>query len=185
MYNMYAVVGTAAEIPATGDEGEGNSLSISGSTYLFSIFNIIVLFILLKLILFKPISKMMSERTEKIKKNINDAENNKVETEKIKNQHQQQLEKLKEETNTIINNAHQKAQSEAEELIKKAKHEAALLLAKAREQGGAEVQKALENVKNQVAGLALQAASKVIQKNMDNESNKKLVEDFINEVGAA
>ena len=180
MNNMYAVVGTVANTPA-----EGSSIKFEPSTFIFSIINIIILFILLKLILFKPISKMMSDRTEKIKKNITDAENNKVETEKIKGEHQQQLEKLKEETNTIINNAHQKAQLEAEEMIKKTKHEAELLLAKAREQGGAEVQKALENVKNQVAGLALQAASKVIQKNMDNEANKKLVEDFINEVGAA
>lgn len=185
MYNMYAVVGTAAQTPTAGSEGEGSSLSFSPSTYLFSIFNIIVLFILLKLILFKPISKMMSDRTEKIKKNITDAETNKVETEKLKEEHQQQLDKLRGETNTIINNAHQKAQAEAEELLKKAKHEAELLLAKAREQGETEIQKALENVKDQVAGLALQAASKVIQKNMDNEANKKLVEEFISEVGAA
>jgi F-type H+-transporting ATPase subunit b len=184
MNNMFAVVGTAAETPS-GGEGEGSSLAFTGSTYVFSILNIIVLFILLKLILFKPISKMMSDRTEKIKKNITDAENNKVETEKIKTEHQQQLEKLKDETNTIINNAHQKAQAEAEEIIKKAKHEAELLLAKSREQGEAEVQKALENVKDQVANLALLAASKVIQKNMDNEANRKLVEEFINEVGAA
>lgn len=183
MNNTHAVVSTAAVTPAEG--GEGSSLKFEPSTYIFSIINIIVLFILLKLILFKPVSNMMNARTEKIKKNITDAENNKAETERIKNEHQQQLDKLKEETASIINNAHQKAQAEAEELLKKAKHEAELLLVKAREQGEVEVQKALENVKNQVASLALQAASKVIQKNMDNEANRKLVEEFIDEVGAA
>lgn len=184
MYNYYTVVGTVAQAPQPVSGGE-NELSFSLSTFLFSILNIIILFLLLKWILFKPVSKMMNARVERIKKNISDSEQSKAEAQNLKNEHKEQLERLKEETNTIINNAHQKAQSEAEELLKNARQEADQILSKAREQGEREVQKALEDVKNQVASLALLAASKVIQKNMDNETNRKLIEEFIDEVGAA
>lgn len=183
MNNFYPVVASVAQ-PTEGGES-GSQLKFEPSTIIFSIVNIIILFILLKLILFKPVTNMMNARTEKIKKNIDDAQNNKIESEKLKEEYRAQLEKIKEEANTIINNAHQKAQVEAEELLKKTKAEAEGILKSAREQGQREVEKALEEVKNQVATLALQAASKVIQQNMDNESNRKLVQEFIDEVGAA
>jgi F-type H+-transporting ATPase subunit b len=151
----------------------------------FSIINIIVLFLVLKYILFKPVSNFLNQRVERIKKNISDTESNKAQAEELKREHKAQLDKLKDESSIIINNAHQKAQAEAEEIIKRAKAESEIILQSAREQGQREVEKALEEVKNQVASLALLAASKVIQKNMDTESNRKLVEEFIDEVGVA
>lgn len=184
MNNYYTVLG-AVEPTAAGGEGEGNSLSFNPATFIFSIVNIIILFVLLKKILFKPVTNMMNARTEKIKKNIEDAQNNKVESERLMAEYREQLEKLKDEANTIINNAHQKAQTEAEDLLKKTKEEAENILQRAREQGQRETEKALEDIKNQVASLAIEAASKVIEKNMDNESNRKLVQEFIDEVGAA
>jgi len=181
MYNYYTTVGSVAQPPASEEGG----LSFNIWTFSFSIINIIILFLLLKWILFKPITNLMNARVERIKKNITDAQNNKSETEKIKNDYKDQLDKLKDESNTIINNAHQKAQVEVEDLIKKAKLEAELILQKAKEEGEREVEKALEAVKSQVANLVIQTASKVIQKNMDTDTNRKLIEEFIDEVGAA
>lgn len=182
MFSYYTTVASVAHA----SEGEAsNAPSFQIYTYLFSIINILVLFLILKYILFKPVSNFLNQRVERIKKNISDAENNKAEAEKLKNEHREQVDKLKDETGTIINNAHQRAQTEAEEIIKKAKAEAEIILQKSREQGQREVEKALEEVKNQVANLALLAASKVIQRNMDTEANRKLVEEFIDEVGAA
>lgn len=185
MNNYYAVLGSAAEVPEPQGHGQDTGIAFNFGTIGFSILNLLILFIALRWILFKPITKIMDNRTEKIKKNIVDAENNRGLAEQLKNDYQEQLNKLKAETSAIINNAHQKAQTEAEEILKKAKQESEIILTKAREQGQVEVQKALENVKNQVAGLALMAATKVIQKNMDNDTNRKLVEKFIDEVGAA
>lgn len=185
MYNLYTVVGSVAKSPDTHGGEEGGGLGINFATIGFSIINLLILFLVLRWILFKPITNMMKTRTDKIKRNIADAESNKVEAERLKNEYKERLDKLKEEANTIISNAHQRAQAEAEELLKKAKYESELILTKAREEGEREVQKALEGVKNQVASLALQAATKVIQQNMDNDANRKLVEEFIDEVGAA
>ena len=182
MYTIHPVVGSAAKTPEPNSEG---GLAFNLSTIGFSAINILVLFILLKLILFGPITKLMNTRSERIKKNIADAETNKAQAEELKNKYQEQVKKIKEETNYIMDEAKRKAQAEAEDLLRKAKAEAEMILEKARQEGTAEAQKALEGAKKQIAGLALAAASKVIQKNMDNETNRKLVEEFIDKEGAA
>lgn len=184
MNNYYTALGTAAEVPQSHQE-EGGSLSPNIWTIGFSIVNLLILFLMLRWVYINYFTSILTARTEKIKKNITDAQKSREDAEKLKGEYKEQLEKLKEEANTIINNAHQKAQAEAEDLIKKTKEEAEMILQKAREQGQREVEKALEEVKNQVANLALQAATKVIEKNMDNEENRKLVQKFIDEVGAA
>lgn len=183
MYSYYTTIASVAQTPNA--EAESNGPSFNATTFVFSIVNVIILFALLTFILFKPVTKLMKERTERIKKNISDSENSKTEADKLKFEYEEQLAKLKEETTTIINNAHQKGQAEADTIIKNAKNDAEIILQRARDEGKREVEKALEEVKDQVTGLALMAASRVIQSNMDTEANRKLVEEFIDEVGAA
>ena len=69
--------------------------------------------------------------------------------------------------------------------IAKAEEESREILARAKEDSEREHQKILQESKAEIAGLALAAASKVIGANMDNESNRKIIDKFLEETGAA
>lgn len=180
MYNFYSAIGSVTQTVEAHTQG-----GFTPSTYLFSILNIIILFYLLKLILFKPITKIMNDRAERIRKDIEEAQVSKAEAEKFKKQYEQRILGAQEEAEQIIENARRRAQIQADEILQKAKLEAEQIINKAIEQGEIEIQNALESAKKQIASLAIQAATKVIQHNMDNEINRKLVEEFLDEVGVA
>ncbi len=153
--------------------------------FLFTIINLLVLYLILKKILFKPVTEFMEKRANNIREMFENAQSSKEQAESMKAELKQQLDKAIEEADKIVNEARAKAEKQYEEILNKAKEDAKAMLEKARKETEIERKSMMEELKGQIAGIALTAASKVIQKNMDTEANKKLVEQFIDEVGAA
>ncbi|HEX3028821.1 MAG TPA: F0F1 ATP synthase subunit B [Clostridia bacterium] len=162
-----------------------NGLNLNQWTWLITFINLIVFYLLMKKFLFKRVTQFMDNRTKSIKDSIDNAEKSKVEAAELKTQYAEKLHSAKEEADNILNEARSRAGKEYEEIVANARIEAENILAKAREEIDREKEELLKDVKSQVAGLALAAASKVLEANMDTESNRKLVDKFIGEVGAA
>ena len=154
-------------------------------TFVFTIINILVLYWILKSILFKPVTEFMEKRANNIKEMFESAQSNKEHSENLKAELKQQLDKAVEEAEKIINESRVKAEKQYEETIGKAKEDAKAIVEKAQKDMENERNRMIEELKGQIAGIAFAAASKVIQKNLDTEANKKLVDQFIKEVGAA
>lgn len=154
-------------------------------TFVFTIVNILFLFWILKMILFKPATKFMENRVNSIKDAIETAQENKEQSEALKAELKEQLDKAVDEAGKIVSEAKAKAGKQYDEILVKAKEDAKALVAKAQKEIEIERANMLNELKAQIAGIALTAASRVVQKNMDSETNKKLVEQFIDEVGAA
>lgn len=160
-------------------------LSIHLPTFIFAIINLGILYWVLKKLLFVPVTKFMENRTKGIENSIQTAEQRLAEAEAMKKGYENQLAKTKEQADAIIKEAREKAAKEYESLIARAKEESQEIVARTRADIENERQQMLKEVRNEVASLALAAASKVIEANMDNEKNRNLVEKFINEEGAA
>lgn len=156
-----------------------------GSTIILSALNVLVLYVILNKILFKPVTEFMEKRANSIKEMFETARASKEQAESMKAELKQQLDKAIEEAERIINEAKVKAEKQYEEIIDKAKAEAKLIIDRALKDIEVERKNMLNELKTQIAGIALLAASKVVQKNLDNEINRKLVNQFIDEVGAA
>lgn len=156
-----------------------------GPTFIWTIFNLIVLYIILKKILFKPVTQFMENRSNSIKRDLENAEKSKAEAAELKQRYENQLKAAGQEADRILNNARSRADEEYKAIISSARKEAEAILAKTREELKLERQQMLRNVKSDVAVLALAAASKVLEANMDTESNRQLVNKFIDEAGAA
>jgi F-type H+-transporting ATPase subunit b len=154
-------------------------------TFIFTIINILFLYWILKKILFKPATTFMEKRANNIKEMFDSAQSSKEQAEAMKADLKKQLDNAIDEAEKIINDAKVRAEKQYEETLDKAKKDAKLLVEKAQRDIEIERKNTFDNVKAQIAGIALSAASKVIQKNIDTETNKKLVEQFIGEVGAA
>ncbi|MDE6519660.1 MAG: F0F1 ATP synthase subunit B [Ruminococcus sp.] len=144
-----------------------------------AVVNVLILFILLRIFLFKPINKIMNERTESIQKDIDDAEKAKRETEKLKQQYTDSINEAKEEANNILRKAHEDAEAERESIISKSHKEAEEIVKSADETIENERKRVIQQAHAQIADLAIETASKVIGANLDDEKNRKLVDDFL------
>jgi len=147
--------------------------------------NIIILFILLRIFLFKPINKMKNERTRTIQENLDSAEKARTEAEELKEQYENTIGDAKEEAKNIIMKAHDDAESERAAIIKKAHEEADQKVAEADKEIENERKKVLRQAQSQIADLAIEAASKIVGANVDDEKNRRLVDEFLSneEVG--
>ena len=141
--------------------------------------NIIILFILLRIFLFKPLNKMKEERTRTIQENLDSAEKAKAEAEEMKEQYENTIGDAKEEAKSIIMKAHEDAESERAAIIKKAHEEADQKVAEADKEIENERKKVLRQAQSEIADLAIEAASKIVGANVDDEKNRLLVDEFL------
>ena len=145
--------------------------------------NIIILFVLLRIFLFKPINKMRDERTQAIQQNIDDAEKAKKEAEELRQQYNDSISEAKEEAGRIISTAHDEAEAERAAIIRRSQEEADEIVSSAGKTIENERRRVLQQAQSQIADLAIEAASKVVGANLDDEKNRKLVDEFLAEEG--
>lgn len=147
----------------------------------WAVLNILILFILLRIFLFKPINKIINERTQSVQKDIDDAERAKKEAEELRQQYADSISSAKEEAGQIIRKAHDDAESERTAIINKSYEEAEQIVAAASETIENERKRVIQQAQSQIADLAIEAASKVVGANLDDEKNRKLVDEFLAE----
>ena len=147
--------------------------------------NLTILYVVLRKLLFKRVTEFMENRTKSIKDSLDNAEKVKIEAGELKLQYQSQLNSARDKGQTMIEEARVKAEKESDRIIAAAKQESESIIAKAMEEIEQERLQMLKDIRGQVAGLALAAASRVIEANMDTDANRVLVNRFIDEAGAA
>ncbi len=159
-------------------------LDIGAWNFIWSVINVALLFILLKIFLFKPINRIMEERTNAIQSDIDAAEKSKEEAEALKEEYEKSLENAKSEAQQILIRAREEAVSAKQDILRDSEAQAKQLIDSANKAIENERRKAMQQAQNQIADLAIAAASKIIGENMDDEKNRRLVDDFLAEEGA-
>jgi F-type H+-transporting ATPase subunit b len=131
-----------------------------------------------------PIKKMMQDRTDRIRDNLDEAEKAKSDAQRVLEDYQLQLADAKSESARIIEEARQTAEQMRRDLMVRAEAEVNELRDRTRTEIEAAQQRAIADLRNQVSELAIGAAEVVVQKNLDRDTNRGLVERFIEQVGA-
>lgn len=149
----------------------------------WAIINFLVLFLILKKFLFGPILGMMEQRRKEIAENLTKADEAQREAEKLRQEYLDQMAAARKEAQDIINQANKAGDSARAELLEEARAQASSLLSKAQETIQREKDKALAELREEVASLAILAASKVIDKTLTMDDHGRLVKDFVDEVG--
>jgi F-type H+-transporting ATPase subunit b len=160
-------------------------LEINIPTFIFAAINLTVLYLAMKKFLFKPVTEFMERRKKSISDSLEKVAKEMAEAGDMKKEYAELLKSARKEAEKIVSSANSRANAEYDSIIKKAGIEADKILATAKEEIEKEKQKSLAGIRNEVAGLALLAASKVIEKNMDTESNREFVDKILDEAGAA
>ena len=145
-----------------------------------------IVFILLALLLgkfaWKPILKKLDEREAFIRKSLEDAQQAKQELEETTLRQEHILAEAREQAGSMVDKARESAEKIAGDIEDRAKQEANKMLLHAREEIQSERDKAVKLLRMETAGLAIKAASKLIEENLDNEKNRHLIESTIEKI---
>ena len=153
------------------------------ATFFFQIFNTFVLFLILKKLLFEPVTAFMAERENEIAEEIKNAEEKNLEAEKLKEKYSSKIKDIENEGKQIIKKAKEIADKEASEIVSNAREEEKEIRLKNQKELEREKAKAVNELKDEISNLTIQAASKVISKNLKKEDHLALIDQFIDEVG--
>jgi F-type H+-transporting ATPase subunit b len=126
----------------------------------------------------------MNSRTQNIEDQIKDAEERVKQAQILKDQYEKRLEEAEDEGKKIVQEYRDKAVSLSSEIIEKANTEAEQIRARGKRDVERERQRAQEEIKEEVVSLALMAAEKVVDGQLDITNQHVLIKDFISKVGA-
>ena len=160
-----------------------NALNFEVWTFLFQIVNLLIVIAILNKLLYQPVVKIMRDREEQIEHSISEAHKARETAEKMLADYEAKMQNAKKEAQDIVANASKMGDDMRQKIIADAQTEAAKNLTKAKEEIAGEKAKALAEIRDEVATLALLAAGKVVGRTIDDEDQKKLVEEFVSEVG--
>lgn len=169
-------------ILASADEYLG-FVSINVWEMIFTLGNLLILFLLLKKFFFGKIRKMMVDREQEVQNMYDDAEKSKTDGEKFREEYEAKLSDANKESEEIVRNAVRKAQLKEEEIIKDAREQAAAVMKHAETQIALEKKNAVNEIKNDISGMAVDIASKVIERDINAEDHSALIDEFIENMG--
>ena len=152
-------------------------------TFIAQICNLFLQVYLIKRFMFKPINQMLEKRKAMADAEIQDAVKAKEEAQDMKAEYEQNMLEAKNKANEILTSAQKTAALQSEEMLREASSQAASIKAKAENDIAQEKRKAVNEIKDEIGGMAMEIAGKVIEREISEEDHAKLIDEFIANVG--
>ena len=150
----------------------------------FQVFNFLLLLYLLNRFLFKRVFALLDERRSRIEKGLEDAEAAARDRDLARAEREAAVAEARKEAQEMLARANKMADDTRKEILDAARADAEKVTERARNEITAEKDKAMAELRAQVADLALEAAGKLVRKQMDGPTQRRLVEEFLAEVPA-
>jgi F-type H+-transporting ATPase subunit b len=157
------------------------SLGVNLPLLVVFVINFIVLFVLLRLFLYKPVLKMLDERAKRTAEAMEQAEATKKEYEQARVEVQKQIEKGRQEAQAILTQAIQVGERLKEESRQEAQKQAQVIVDRTRTELEAERDKIVGDLRREFVDISISAAEKVIKETLDKEKHRKLIEETLRE----
>lgn len=167
---------------ASGGEGDGGLISLDKSLIVQAI-NFIILLVILTKLLYKPFLAKMEERTQAIKKSLDEAQAARAEAARQQEENEARLRSAHAEAAAIRAQALKQAAEEQRKLVDAARAESQRLIDTAKAQLDADVRRAREELRREVGDLATAVAEKLIRKSLRDEDHRRIVAEAISRVG--
>lgn len=149
--------------------------------FLWTIVNLILFFVLMRFLLFKPIKKILTQRQEMIDNQFKDAENAREQADSLKSLYEAELAGVEDEKKQIITDARADAKTEYDKIVNRAQSDADRIKSDARKAAEAETEKARLSVKEGIAQLAMETAAKVVGEKSSADIDSSIYDKFLNE----
>lgn len=158
-------------------------IGINFWTALFILLNTLTIFFVAKKFLFIPVKNMIDSRQKEIDDMYASADNAKASAEAMQSEYQQKLSAAQATSERMVQEAVARGQAKEEEIIRQANSEAAAILDKAAADIAQEKKKAINDAKDEISGIAMAIAEKVVGRELNEADQAQLVDSFIDELG--
>lgn len=152
-------------------------------TALFVLLNTILLFVVMKRYLYGPIMQMIQSRQDEIDQLYTDANAARTEALAMEAEYKQKLDQAMQTGDQLVKEAVQRGHRRQEEILRQANADAAAMLDKAAADIAREKKKAINEAKDEISGIAIAIAEKVVCRELNEADHAALVDSFINELG--
>ena len=147
----------------------------------YTIINLIVLYLLLRHFLIRPVMEVMEKRRRMIDEGFQNARSAKEDALKMKRENEASLSGAKQEAVRIVENARRSAKNEYDRIVNEAGDEAGNIIVSAKETVRIEREKAMREMKSEIASLAAASARKLIKEGTREQQDQALYDEFLKE----
>lgn len=158
-------------------------LGIDPKLILVNIIGFIVLVSILKKFLYGPITQMIASRADEIRSTYEAAEAEKAAMEQLRKDYEKRMSEIETEAHEKIQAAIKEAHGIRDEIVADARGRAGNILLRGEEELTRERDKTVAAIRQDVANLVIDASSRLLERSMDDQAHRKLIDDFISSVG--
>ena len=158
-------------------------VTVNPVTLIAQICNLFIQLLVVKIFFLDKIKAILDQRREAADKQITDAEAAKAEAMAIKETYEKNMAESKAKADDLLANAQRTANARSEEIIGQAQAAAAQIKSKASADIEMEKKKAINDAKNEISGLAMAIAGKVVERELNTADHADLIDRFIDELG--
>ena len=152
---------------------------VSPGLYIWSLVIFLLVLLILKKYAWKPLLDFLDQREKEISESLAMAESAKADLEKVKEESEKILNEAKNQGKSIVSDSKQKAEDSANKILNDAKAKSDEFVLDAKKKIDVEKKKAIKEIKEEVVGLSLDLASQVLQRNVKDEDNNKFVDSSL------
>ncbi len=150
-------------------------------TLIAQIVNFIILFGLLYLVAYKPIMRMLDERSRRVKESLEQTEYIKEQAERAEEEAKKRIEQASKEGGEVIAQAAKAGEELRQKAQQEAKRDAETIIVRARGEIQRERNEAIDELKREFADLTIMAAEKVIERSLDKKAHRQLIDEVLKE----
>ncbi len=169
-------------IAVAAQEQKADLLSPNGGLMFWTIIIFVLLLLLLSKFAFKPMLAAVEAREKSLQDALDSAKRDREEATRILAEHRAQLEKARSEAQKLIADGRATAEKLRADLLEQTKAQQQEMLDRARRDIETEKVNAIAALRREAVDLAIAGAGKVIERNLDNDANRKLVEGFLGSI---
>lgn len=148
---------------------------------IISLINIAVLFVLLRLILWKRVIGFLAEREKRIRNEMSDAEKHRLEAEALHSEYDKKIGEIEVRGQELMHESQLKANEESDRILNEARDRAKDMISDAEDRIAQERNQALEESHVEITQLATEMASRILSRNVSESDNTNVVEEFFRE----
>ena len=149
-------------------------------SFVVQFLSFLVLLIVVFVFAYKPVKKILKKRADYVENEIKEARESNLEAQKNVEEAKEIMAQSKVQASEIIKNAEKQGQEKYDALILDAKAEVEEMKVGAQEDIERAKEEAIQDIRNEMVNVALSASEEILKREVDNEDNKRLAEDFIN-----
>ena len=160
-------------------------ISIAPWTIIFQILNLLLLMVLFKKYLFKPVTEILEKRQAEIEGHYQEAQQAETDAKAMKADYESKMAGARQEADRVIKTATERANAMSASIVEDARTQADQLKRRAQTEIDLERRRAFDEVKGELSGIALDIASQVIEREVNEKDHEAFINEFIKNVGEA